>query len=142
MFPFNPESSSCPSCDGRGYERDRDGDKDLCFVCGGEPTREAVPETAMMGESLKQMGFDKLLVSTGGWIDYAGDVLSRLCAHQAELTADDLRSLVGTPPHPNAVGAVFSKAARAGLIRDTGRVVKSARPDAHSRKITVWAVAR
>ena len=40
--------------------------------------------------------------------------------------------------HPNALGAAFLQAARAGIIENTGRVQKSGRLGAHRRNIQVW----
>lgn len=39
---------------------------------------------------------------------------------------------------PRALGPVMRRAADAGLIYNTGRVVKSARPECHTRPVTVW----
>lgn len=40
--------------------------------------------------------------------------------------------------HPNALGAAFLCAARAGVIENTGRVGKSQRTGAHRRAIAIW----
>jgi hypothetical protein len=42
---------------------------------------------------------------------------------------------------PRWRGAVPGPLARAGIIRDTGRSVKSSRPEAHARKLTDWELA-
>lgn len=39
---------------------------------------------------------------------------------------------------PNALGACFRKLALEGKIVDTGRMVRSRRPEARKRKIAVW----
>jgi hypothetical protein len=41
--------------------------------------------------------------------------------------------------HPNAMGATFLMAARAGTIEATGKVQKSIRTGAHRRNVQVWA---
>lgn len=40
--------------------------------------------------------------------------------------------------HPNAMGAAFLQASRAGIIENTGRVRKSARAVAHRRAVALW----
>ena len=60
-------------------------------------------------------------------------------------TADDLRDrlLANCPTvldaiHPNALGAQFRKASNRGLIRETGKRIKSRHASTHGRKQTVW----
>lgn len=53
-------------------------------------------------------------------------------------TADDIRTVVGDPSRPKAMGSRLMYAARRGLIVDTGTVRHSERPVAHARKLTVW----
>ncbi|MEN6406360.1 MAG: hypothetical protein ABFC77_07810 [Thermoguttaceae bacterium] len=54
-------------------------------------------------------------------------------------TADDVRELVELPPGigPRCFGAVPSPLARAKIIRADG-FVKTCRPEAHARPVTVW----
>jgi hypothetical protein len=130
--------SNCPSCEGRGWELDKDGAKDLCYVCGGQKP----PAT---GEEAKLFGQQQVAEKHEAWMVLAHTNLARLCSwaklrNEGVLTADDFRSVMGAPPHPNCIGAIFSRFARNGKLADTGRVTKSTRPEAHSRKITIWEV--
>jgi hypothetical protein len=59
-------------------------------------------------------------------------------------TADDVVEMIGSAIEgidPRWRGAVPGPLAQAGIIRDTGRSVKSSRPEAHARKLTVWELA-
>jgi hypothetical protein len=62
-------------------------------------------------------------------------------------TADDVVEMIELiwgavyPIDPRWRGAVPGPLARAGIIRDTGLAVRSCRPEAHGRKITVWELA-
>lgn len=56
------------------------------------------------------------------------DVLESL----SQTTRDSLAA------YPNALGACFRSLALAGKIVDTGRMVRSRRPEARKRKIAVW----
>jgi hypothetical protein len=57
-------------------------------------------------------------------------------------TADDVRDLVDLPQgvDPKLFGAVPRPLGRAGIIRAAG-VVKTCRPMAHARHITIWVLA-
>lgn len=59
-------------------------------------------------------------------------------------TADDVADAAGpTDPgiDPRWRGDVPGALARAGIIRDTGRTVRSCRPEAHARRLPVWELA-
>lgn len=59
-------------------------------------------------------------------------------SYLAIFTADDLREMVGDPPaHGDAMGAVFRKAHRSGVIQRVG-FTTSTRPDAHGRALRTW----
>lgn len=54
-------------------------------------------------------------------------------------TADDVPDwLRDTAHHPSAISARFLAAVRSGLIVDTGRTVRSRRPEAHARRLVVY----
>lgn len=57
-------------------------------------------------------------------------------------TADDVRTVVPLPPGigPRCYGAVPTPLAEAGIIRAAG-YQRTARPLAHARPVTVWALA-
>lgn len=49
------------------------------------------------------------------------------------------RNSGGTEPnHPRAMGAVFARAAREGVIERTGRRIKSGRESDHDQEICTW----
>lgn len=52
----------------------------------------------------------------------------------------DILREIGVPEleHPNALGAAFLVAARAGIIKNTGRVRKSSRIQGRKRAIALW----
>jgi hypothetical protein len=59
-------------------------------------------------------------------------------------TADDVADLIGLTPRgfdPRWRAAVPGPFVREGIIRDSGQVARSSRPEAHSRKVTVWQLA-
>lgn len=77
------------------------------------------------------------------WRSDALDAIWELAASGRTFTADDVVAVVGLPDfgpnRNNAVGAVFSSAAKRGWIVSTGVYRKSRRPEAHARVIAVWA---
>lgn len=63
-----------------------------------------------------------------------------LAARRRVFTADDCRAIAGDPPastHPNVSGALFQRAAKAGLIRTVG-FVKSPRAVGHDNWLRSW----
>lgn len=99
-------------------------------------------ERAKERGQLEAEGADRIAV----WKLEARDALAWLAARGEPFTADDLARLVGLPDtgpnRSNAVGAVFSAAARQGLIRSTGHYRKSRRTLSHARVVAVWCGAR
>lgn len=58
-------------------------------------------------------------------------------------TSDEVREIlaeigVHELEHPNALGACFLMAARAGIIKNTGTVRKAAHPAGRRRAVAVW----
>lgn len=72
------------------------------------------------------------------WRDRAALVLSDLIAAGRAFSAADLIDRTGMPPTPNAVGALFIGARRAGRIRPTGRYVQARRAVSHARRMAEW----
>lgn len=94
------------------------------------------------GEQHKADGIEALGFTHAAWMEAATCVLESLANRGSEFTSDDLRrecdaKWVCEPSHPNAWGAVFSKAAKAGLIERIG-YRKSTLPSAHARVVAVW----
>lgn len=73
----------------------------------------------------------------GFWKDRADAAIKALAAEGREFTAEDVRKRAGDPSRPNAMGARFSAAATAGLIRYV-KHQKSTRPSLHACKVAVW----
>lgn len=98
---------------------------------------------AALAAEARDRGIALLETHQGAQVDRVLGLIGILARGQHEITSDDVHALmvargVSEPTHPNAWGAAFRKAATQGLIEDTGRAVKSARPEAHSRRIPVW----
>jgi hypothetical protein len=74
-------------------------------------------------------------------IDHA---LYAACLEKPEVSSDDiwlklpLTVIEKLPKYPNAIGAAMRRAALAGWIVDTGRAIKTERPNGHARRIPVW----
>ena len=70
--------------------------------------------------------------------------LERLATTRHPFTSETVTTRVGRPSGlviqgaNNAVGAMVNAAARIGLIRKTGRRVKSGRPTSHAAELTEW----
>jgi hypothetical protein len=81
------------------------------------------------------------------WKAVVYGVLESLAAELSEITADDIvmrmeqRYPDVTTHNLAALGPVFLRAQKAGLIENTGRLVQSRIPRRH-RKITVWRSLR
>jgi hypothetical protein len=95
------------------------------------------------GEALKDSGMELARNAVPDWSDVARAGIVALVATGAAFTSEDLVRLVGLPRpaegtnRNNAVGAVFSAAAKARLIRRIG-YAKCARPSSHARVLAVW----
>jgi hypothetical protein len=55
-----------------------------------------------------------------------------------EFSSDDVTPYLPPGFRPAAVGSAFLRAAKVPIIEDTGRSKHSERPEARSRKITIW----
>ena len=71
------------------------------------------------------------------WRDAADAAIRILAASGREFGANEVRDLVGDPTHSNAMGAAFSRANKAGLIKYL-RHAPSNRPQLHRCAIRVW----
>jgi hypothetical protein len=66
------------------------------------------------------------------WRDVAWDTLIKLANSGKPFNSDDIKERIGPPDHPNAVGSLFSKASRRGIIEVVGmRPMRGAK--AHAR---------
>jgi len=100
------------------------------------------------GEQLKREGMALAADAAPAWLDDAWLALVDLVRSGRDFTSEDVVERVGLPRgtpgtnRNNAVGALFSAAAREGLIVRAG-FRKATRPDLHARLLTVWrGVAR
>ena len=65
-----------------------------------------------------------------------------LAVTRQPFTADEVHQLVDqtgyTTPTENAMGAMFARAARAGIIKTNNQYRPSTRPEAHRRMVRIW----
>lgn len=101
--------------------------------------------TLFDGQDLKSAGMKAAAGAVPSWAELARQAVETLAARPEPFTSEDVIDRVGLPrPNAganrnNAVGAVMSAAARAGVIRKTGRYVETRRPSSHARIVAVWA---
>lgn len=71
------------------------------------------------------------------WKADARDWLKARAAFDINITADDMRTSLREPPHPNMVGAAFRAAYSAKIIRPIG-YTESKAPSRNGAVIRVW----
>lgn len=106
------------------------------------------PEPEPTGRELRDQGMDLAAAAEGTtWAVIAYATLERLVRGElptqvaGELHADDLEAhLEWEPRSRNALGPVWARAIREGLIEWTGRMRHSERRDAHARLCKVYRV--
>jgi hypothetical protein len=80
------------------------------------------------------------------WRKVTARAIQFLAGRGQEFTADDVWALIeplGVTTHePNAMGAMFNKARREGIIESDGMYRPSCRRNAHRRMVRVWRAAR
>lgn len=88
------------------------------------------------GDDLRDEGMASVDKHTGqAWRDACDAEIRRLAATGKWFTANDVRDVVGYPPHhPNAMGSRFMAAVKAGII-EHGGYIKSPRKEARSRAL-------
>jgi len=77
------------------------------------------------------------MVLEGEWVDEALEYVAVFAALDVPFSADDLRRVVRTPPHPNAVGTVFKIAHRRGWITPTN-YIPSTNPSRRGGALRQW----
>lgn len=94
---------------------------------------------ATLGEALKNQGMVRAYeAADGDWKNNWSQAIALLASIGEPFTSDEVREIAGAPwDHPNAAGALFHKAARAGLIRSIG-YRKSERSTLHKHPLTLW----
>ena len=92
----------------------------------------------MTGEELRDRGILQVDASTPeDWKATCDFVILWLARSGAEFTAEEVRPWIPEPPHPNAMGARFSAAVRAGVISHLC-YRKAKRAKAHARILAVY----
>lgn len=87
-------------------------------------------------------GIARTLNAQPDWADTAWQALLDLSRTGAPFTADDLVERVGMPPTSGkAIGGVFNRAAKAGIIRKVGER-PTTRVTSHLRSLAVWQGSR
>ena len=147
----------CLICHGDGYiieTHDADSTHKECCPCSAGTMSHMVDsghadkmDGAQLGDMLATIGCARVLEYTPDEAKAEVWQELRMCytLQPFGFTADDLRDrLIDNCPtvldaiHPNALGAQFRKASNRGLIRETGRRIKSRHASTHGRKQTVW----
>lgn len=112
----------------------------MCVI-GDDVNQENLFDFAK-GLELRNAGVAKVEANANQqWKDEALQIVRKLASGKQPFTSDDVwAALVGksVTPEPRAMGAVFLKASRAGVIRPTGEYWQSKRPECHARRIAVW----
>jgi hypothetical protein len=96
------------------------------------------------GRQLRDSGMAEAVAAQdreeAGWSQRAYEVIIALARRQETLHVDDVLAHFPHPPaHPNAWGAVWSKAIRAGIIERTDRVRPSVDPKKHAHLYPVYS---
>jgi hypothetical protein len=96
-------------------------------------------QLSLTGIELRDAGVSSVTEHTPGeWRSAADQAIVALANKREPFTADDVRELVGDPPnHPNAMGARFLDAVRAGIIRQVGRSLP-VRASRHASSVGLW----
>lgn len=98
------------------------------------------------GDELKEQGMQATLSKKPSQIyrDRLTEAL-KVFPVRSRISADQLTGIVGRPPegvHPSAVGAIINGMAKRGLIRKTGKPIKTARKERHSGENAEWEVVK
>jgi hypothetical protein len=104
--------------------------------------------TLFDGHVLKALGMEAAELGSAAWAAQARAAIKHLAQQPVTFTSEDVIDLVGLPwpdagaNRNNAVGAIMSGAARAGVIYKTGTYVETRRPSSHARIVAVWKGTR
>lgn len=100
---------------------------------------EPVDASVSDGKKMAAVGMEKAWTAEGEeWKGLAWEVLIELASTGQGFNADDIREKLGEPARANAMGALFSKAKRRGIIHVVGfRPMRNRR--AHARTTFVYA---
>jgi hypothetical protein len=114
-----------------------------CAVCQSPwPCSESGQDLKAAGQALALDAADE------DWTAAARRAIKWLAAQGRPFTSEDVTARTGLPSgapgtnRNNAVGALMTSAAKAGLIAKTGERVPSQRPTSHGAEIAQWVGAR
>ncbi len=90
--------------------------------------------------ALRDDGMKRAAEHSPRFADAAYAAIERIARRQLVLFTDDLTAELGDvkPQHPNAFGAVWMKAIRAGLIQRTAETRASADPAKHAHQYPIY----
>lgn len=94
----------------------------------------------LFAEESKLEAIQRAADNSVDFVDAAYAVLERLAYRKQTITSLDVWALYRgpTPKHPRAMGPVFVRAQRAGLIEPTNIYVNSGRASDHNQMLRVW----
>ena len=90
-----------------------------------------------MINTVRSEGEQRAFFNAEDWVVEAEAEIARLAQSGAHFSADDIVAEVGPAPSTGAVGAIFRRAARAGVIEPVG-VTTSRRVSRHSGLQRMW----
>ena len=91
----------------------------------------------MSGRDLRDEGMERAERGQDAWKAMAWNELVRQSRTGSRITAASITDVVGLPGRRNAIGALFSKAKRAGLIAEVG-FEQATRASRHASRQLVW----
>src|SRR5258708_913684 len=96
----------------------------------------------LTGDDLKEEGISKVMRKELAR-KYRDQIIEALKIFpvRSRITVDRLTGFVGMPPkelNPNCIGAIIAGMAKQGMIRKTGRMVKSERRYRHANASAEW----
>lgn len=99
------------------------------------------------GRVERDRGMKKVESANTGWMARALQLLPEMKATAKVATGELMREWLTTtaglpnPTHPNAWGTLTARAAKAGLIVDTGTMTQMRNKESHARRTPVWRFA-
>lgn len=95
------------------------------------------------GQELRDEALDKLEDTTPEtWLDEAYAAIAFLVRERDLFTADSVWDLVGPTREPRAMGVVFRRAVKDGLVKPTKSFWSSTRAKRHAGPVRVWQAVR
>jgi hypothetical protein len=91
-------------------------------------------------ETQKIQAIAQVEAASQSFCDEAYKTLERVARERREFSSLDVWNAYDGPEpnHPRAIGAVFARAAKAGIIERTGKRVKSGRGSDHNQELALW----